>query len=290
MAGWRRAVLFGGGVGALAAGVVLVIWSVDVRTSLLFGAVVAVVTALAGGVVVFALAGVRTAVGRFAGEQPVHVGTAPFPSTGDGFRWVVPDVLDAPRSDQPLTQWAQERGGVLAHPYRLDILVEGRAAQAVVLHGLRAVVTERRDAMDGTYCQGVEPTGMPLTPRTFHLDLDADPPYLWPSHHPLDDTPDFPYTVTSGDPELFHVQVTALDADYAWHLELDWTVAGRSGTYVIDDYGKPFTVAAVGSRPELRRETEGWQAVDGSDDRAHLRTWRATQRRETQAGGGAGVS
>ncbi|MFE0379181.1 hypothetical protein ACFW1M_27195 [Streptomyces inhibens] len=74
-----------------------------------------------------------------------------------------------------------------------------------------------------------------LETRGFTTDLDADHPVLRPL-----DGPDFPFTVTSSDPELFEVHPAASAFEIEWHLELEWSSAGRHGTLTVDDGGRPF--------------------------------------------------
>ncbi|MGW6012917.1 hypothetical protein [Streptomyces sp. NPDC055210] len=262
------------------AAVALLVWSVGVRSWLL-SAVVAAVTASVTAAVGVAIARAQHAVSRLAGEQPVQITSSVRPVSADGFAWVAEAEPAELQDAYAVRTWPPNSGYALAHPYKVDILVEGRTAQAVVLRRLRVIVNRRRPAIRGSYFSVVGSTGAILDPRVFHIDLDADPPRLWPSRHQLDAAPDFPYTVTQGDPEMFHIHVTALDADYDWHLELDWTVGGESGTCVLDEGGSPFSIAAVGSRPEFRYygPDTGWQTVDGSEDRAQLRAWREAEHR-----------
>ncbi|WP_189878856.1 hypothetical protein [Streptomyces bluensis] len=67
-------------------------------------------------------------------------------------------------------------------------------------------------------------------------DLDADDPVLVPRGFTA---PNFPFTVTSSDPELFEVFPSS-SFEVEWRLELEWTSAGRSGTLVIEGDGRPF--------------------------------------------------
>lgn len=278
--GWQIRLLWCAAVVVALGAVALLVWSVSVRFWLL-SAVVAAVTASVTGAAGMAITRAQHAVGRLAGQQPVQITFSFGPVSADGYAWVARAEPDELHDVYAVGVWPPNLGYVLAHPYKVDILVEGRTAQAVVLRRLRAIVDGRRPATRGNYFSVVGSTGTVLDPRVFHVDLDADPPRLWPSRHQLDATPDFPYTVTQGDPEMFHIHVTALDADYDWHLELDWTAGGESGTYVLDDGGSPFSVAAVGSRSEFRYygPGTGWRMVDGSENRAQLRAWREAEYR-----------
>ena len=142
-------------------------------------------------------------------------------------------VVDA---DPPRSVW---RSGTM-----LVITLEARTTRAVVLHGMRPVVFSREPprpacfGLRGTYLYGV------LPPRMFTLDLDSDPTLLQA------EAADFPFTISATDVEQFRVTISASEAEVSFHLEIDWTCAGRRGTTVIDNNGKPFEIypAANGTR------------------------------------------
>jgi hypothetical protein len=127
-------------------------------------------------------------------------------------------------------------------PHRITVLVEGRGAQAVILHALRPVTLGR----------GLRPLRREVSPRLFRVDFDdrpvdasdiesglyADLVRLEPRFRPATGGPDFPFAVHSSEPELFTItaflqsrRVQAVE----WRLELDWTCAGRNGTFVIPE-------------------------------------------------------
>ena len=70
-----------------------------------------------------------------------------------------------------------------------------------------------------------------MEPRPFRLDLGRDAARL------VAEGPDFPFTVTAGDPEEFRIRLEPGDREVDWYLELDWTYAGRTGTVRIPDSG-----------------------------------------------------
>ncbi|MEU0389492.1 hypothetical protein [Streptomyces chartreusis] len=113
------------------------------------------------------------------------------------------------------------------------VLVEAVSQQAVVLKRMRPVVVSRKPPRPA-YIAG-EIMGI-LEVRGFMVNLDADVPVLVPRGSAA---PNFPFTVTSGDPELFEV-LPSSSFEVEWRLELEWTSAGRSGVTVIDADGKPF--------------------------------------------------
>lgn len=113
----------------------------------------------------------------------------------------------------------------------IEILVEARSVQAVVLHALRPVVLARRQPGPAYYEMTV--TGH-LEVRPFIVDLDPDSLRL------ATEGVDFPFTVSASDPELFRLSPTVTEHEVSWQLELDWTCAGRHGLIIINDNGRPF--------------------------------------------------
>ncbi|WP_104819867.1 hypothetical protein [Kitasatospora sp. MMS16-BH015] len=110
------------------------------------------------------------------------------------------------------------------------VLVEGTAGRMVVLRGLRVVVDSRRVPRPARET-GTRWSSMAV--RDFTVDLDAERPVL------VARGADLPFTVHGTDPAVFSIAPhSAFEA--AWHLELDWTSQGRSGTVVVDWDGRPF--------------------------------------------------
>lgn len=120
----------------------------------------------------------------------------------------------------------------------LVINLESRPERAVFLDGMRPVMDSRQPprqtclGLTGSYAAGVVP------PRMFTLDLDPDPALLKAE----DERADFPFKISATDVEQFRVTISATEAEVCFHLEIDWTCAGRTGTTVIDNEGKPFEI------------------------------------------------
>ncbi|MFK0295122.1 hypothetical protein ACIQU6_32270 [Streptomyces sp. NPDC090442] len=52
----------------------------------------------------------------------------------------------------------------------------------------------------------------------------------------------FPFSVSATDVEEFVITPDTGTDEVLWHLEMDWLCAGRQGTAVIDDHGRPFAL------------------------------------------------
>jgi hypothetical protein len=116
--------------------------------------------------------------------------------------------------------------------HAVRIYVEALVPRTVHLRRLRPVVLELRDVPPRT----LWPHRGEVSPRRFHTTLDDPHPCVRPSG----DGPDFPFTVSPYDTEVFDVTVHTRSHDVRWRLELDWTCVGRTGTVPIDLAGHPF--------------------------------------------------
>lgn len=118
----------------------------------------------------------------------------------------------------------------------IEILVEARGAQVVILRALRPVVLTRRKPGPAYYEMTV--TGH-LEARPFAVDLDSNPPRL------ATDGLDFPFTVSDRDPELFRLSPRVTTQEVSWQLELDWTCFGVDGRIIVNDNGRPFELHPI---------------------------------------------
>jgi hypothetical protein len=133
-----------------------------------------------------------------------------------------------------------EPARVPASGHLLRVTVETAEASAVILGGLRVEVVSRRPP-SGEYA----PHAGALRPRLFDLRLDPEPPTIAPSG----DGPDFPFTISATDPEVFDIRVHLDHGDVSWRLLVDWGLRGRTGTLVVDAAARPFRTMSVPGSP-----------------------------------------
>jgi hypothetical protein len=211
-----------------------------------------------------------------ARQPPVYVTARVSSIHYRGDDWIVDVPLDQlehwnrtspPMGTGGLQVWAFTRHLETADNNCLELTVEGRTAQAVVLRQVRFQVLKRRP---GSAPRGVRldvsslSLGASMNVRNFEVDLEsADvavpvPMPLAPYQKKLtadfpyvlrNTTPDFPYSVHRSDPEQFYFSLNYGDEDIEWVAELDWLSAGRSGSIRIGDAGAPFASTAFRSRP-----------------------------------------
>ncbi|WP_349636839.1 hypothetical protein [Streptomyces sp. 549] len=144
--------------------------------------------------------------------------------------------------------------------------VQGTTPEAVVLRALRVRVVERRTPLPWNAYAMDAGCGGALTPAVLALNLDVPRPRVRPvggydASGEGRELParEFPLRVSRTDPEVLRVEAVAEDCDCDWYLELDWTSQGRSGTYRIDDDGRPFRTSGTEGRPAyVHRDGGGW--------------------------------
>lgn len=188
-------------------------------------------------------------------DIPFSVAITKREGTCDG-DWVIPG------SSKPTT-WPTETGiwsddaqaarGAGASPGEVQIFVQGRSQAEVVLTDLSLQVHERRPPISGTLLD--EACGDMGAFRWLQANLDTNPPSI-ESRYEQEAVPEdasqyeltpikFPYTVSLSDTEVFLISAVTAQCDCTWTAELSWASAGRTGTYVIDDEGKPFRTTSI---------------------------------------------
>jgi len=149
--------------------------------------------------------------------------------------------------------------GFPASPSNVFLSVQGKTFTAVVLNRLDIRVVRRSPATVGTILDN--PCGDASAYRWLAVDLDKQPPKVTarlseaviesePSALPQNQQPiRFPYIVSSTDPEVFQITAETVNCDCEWIAVLSWQSAGRNGTKIINNLGKPFrTVGRANTR------------------------------------------
>lgn len=175
-----------------------------------------------------------------------------------------PDDLPPAPPPQDTRGWARVLDGVDGGDMKLELTLQGKSDEAVVLNGLHVRVLGRNAPLAwGAYSMG-NGCGGGITPQTFDIDLDDSRPRAKPvageDAGVVVPAKDFPYRVSSTDVEVFHLDAHVEGHDVTWYLELEWTSGGRSGMLRIDDGGKPFRTSSLTARPTYyyRSDTAQW--------------------------------
>ncbi|MFJ4884745.1 helix-turn-helix domain-containing protein [Streptomyces sp. NPDC088731] len=213
-----------------------------------------------------------TGAGPGGGQQS---GGVPLTATISSYNWEEPCgkhyVLDQKPNDVPpppppqdTRGWARALGGVDGGDMLLEVTVQGKSGQAVVLNGMHVRTLSRKAPLAWSAYSMGEGCGSGITPQSFDIDLDDGRPTLTPVAGQRQDErvppKNFPFRVSSTDVEVFDLNAHVEGHDVSWYLELEWSSGGREGTLRIDDGGKPFRTSSIKGRPEYmyRYDTAQW--------------------------------
>ncbi len=125
---------------------------------------------------------------------------------------------------------------VPASGHSVRVTVEAGDDRTTLIQNICPVI-DSRSKTTGTLAQFL---GI-VSPRSFEVLLDANPPCLKPLNRR---GPKFPFKVSLGDPEIFELKVLTSKGDVKWWLELSWTSLGQEGILRIDLGGLPFRTIA----------------------------------------------
>ncbi|MFI6687504.1 helix-turn-helix domain-containing protein [Streptomyces sp. NPDC050485] len=202
---------------------------------------------------------------------PVSVGVSSYQWDGPCGKYYLldqqPGAVPPPPAPQDSRPWARALGGVDAGHFTLELTATGKTQDSVVLTGLHVRVVGREAPLNWTAYSMGSGCGGGVTPQFFDIDLDAAQPRPKPVAGEQGDTKlpavDFPYKVSSTDPQVLNLDVHTDAHDVTWYLELDWSSGDRSGTIEVKDKGKPFRSAALKGRPayEYRTDTHVWERL-----------------------------
>ncbi|MGW7309592.1 helix-turn-helix domain-containing protein [Streptomyces sp. NPDC054835] len=164
-----------------------------------------------------------------------------------------PGHVPPPPTPQDTRGWARALGGIDGGHMQLQLTVTGRTQAPVVLTGLHVRVAERGKPLDGSVYSMGDGCGSGVTPQTFDVDLDAPRPYLKPVAGMDGDrvvpAKNFPYKVSTGDPQVLNLDVHTEGNAATWYLELTWSSGEQHGTVRVDDGGQLFRTTAIEGRP-----------------------------------------
>ncbi|MET8742257.1 helix-turn-helix transcriptional regulator [Streptomyces sp. NPDC004728] len=175
-----------------------------------------------------------------------------------------PEDVPPPPSPQGTRGWAKALGGVDGGSMQLELTVQGKSGQAVVLNGLHVRTLSRKAPLAWSAYSMGEGCGSGVIPQSFDIDLDDSRPDLTPVAGQKGDErvppKDFPFRVSSTDVEVLDLQVHVEGHDVSWYLDLEWSSGGRTGMLRIDDGGKPFRTSSIQARPKYmyRYDTAQW--------------------------------
>ena len=138
--------------------------------------------------------------------------------------------------------------GVDARATKLQIVVQGKVPEPVLLSAMRVKVLERSGPLAGIPVEC--PPAAQIEYRAIAIDLDAVPPRV--TYQPGQE--EFGFTVAEGETEAFTVVATTTEGYYEWLIELDVVVEGDERTLEIGTRDHPFKTTAA--------DPTGWWSWD----------------------------
>jgi hypothetical protein len=126
----------------------------------------------------------------------------------------------------------------------VEVTIEGSNDKAVILNSLDIVV-RKRSALSGDLMLVGSGCGGGIAARRYVVDLDKSNPHFEVVEESspgekVTKPVDFPYRVSSGDPEVFILEGATKGEIIEWKATLNWTSGGKEGSTEISDGGKPF--------------------------------------------------
>jgi hypothetical protein len=135
--------------------------------------------------------------------------------------------------------WVESNSGVDAQSTKLQIVVQGKVPEPVLLSSMRVKVLEHSRPITGIPVEC--PPAAQVEYRAIAIDLDAVPPRVTYQSG----KEDFGFTVAEGETEAFTVIATTTKGYYEWLIELDVVVEGDERTLEIGAPDNPFKTTAA---------------------------------------------
>ncbi|WP_308290126.1 helix-turn-helix domain-containing protein [Streptomyces kronopolitis] len=166
-----------------------------------------------------------------------------------------PERVPPPPAPQDSRGWARALGGVDGGSLPLQLTATGASDEAVVLTSLHVRVVSTDAALPWTAYSMGDGCGSGVTPRSFDIDLDDPRPTATPLAGQDGDVKvpakNFPFKVSTHDPQVLNLTVHTEGHDVSWYLEVGWSSGSRQGTVRVDDGGKPFRTSAITGHEQL---------------------------------------
>ncbi|MFF4838257.1 helix-turn-helix domain-containing protein [Streptomyces sp. NPDC001315] len=149
----------------------------------------------------------------------------------------------------------------------VQVTIQGRTEQSVLLTGMRLTVTSRKNAPAKGITVGYGQCGGGVSERRFDIDLSKTPP-TWKAKPARDDFTDevtapavvFPYKISLTDPEVFNlttVKGCGAGIDCTFTIDLVWVADGKTGHTTVDNNGTGFRDITPTGLPRYRQDSDG---------------------------------
>ncbi|MFE9383332.1 hypothetical protein ACFYMO_08795 [Streptomyces sp. NPDC007025] len=140
-----------------------------------------------------------------------------------------------------------------ANPPSVSATVQAKTSKAIVVTDAKVTVLSRRPLPTEGAVVKVTGCGGGLYPRPFEMDLTGSGT-VEPDKSGRGRAEDFPFTVSSDDPEQFTFNVKHVRGDVRFAIVLTWVSDGESGTTRLDDGGNGYrTMSRPDDLPQYRQ-------------------------------------
>ncbi|MEU4886350.1 MULTISPECIES: hypothetical protein [Streptomyces] len=169
----------------------------------------------------------------------------------------VPEYVDSSLSD--LKRDPEGASGVPvsaagSEPVEMPITLQAKTSQAIVVSGLEVRVLSRVEVpVNGSI---IEPDGCGglMSERRFDVNLKSLPASIEPHVDRRkggsgDDVVDFPFKITSNDPEQVLLLLDPIDEDIRFSVKVEWVSGGEYGSVTLDNDGRGYRVIGPGNLP-----------------------------------------
>ncbi|MFJ3164372.1 hypothetical protein [Streptomyces kanasensis] len=147
---------------------------------------------------------------------------------------------DGHRREEIFDRVRRATGSDLPTGSLVEVTIQNPSDKAIVLTRLEISVKKRTEPVPNSLMHVGTGCGEGLQERLFSIDLDAGNPKLSPQIDASGKrTPDFPYKVSSDDPEVFKLNGYS-EKMVEWTATLHWVADGKEGKTEIDNGGRPF--------------------------------------------------
>jgi hypothetical protein len=197
------------------------------------------------------------------GTAPITATVAVNKSTCDGatsYHVVPPDQVASVQPYSNVRHDSAFRNAPDAIYTDVVVTLQGNSGVATVLQRITVHVTSREKPAGAAFQNGERECGS-ISPAFLGINLDRTEPHAvsLPGRHGEPARP-FPFTISSSDPEVFHLYGVTHACDCRWYVDIEWSSAGVTGTMKIDDNGQPFrTVGTDGIQvTSVTEELTSW--------------------------------
>jgi hypothetical protein len=195
--------------------------------------------------------------------------------------------LDWATIEQRHDEWVAGHGGIPANVTHVTITIQAKSDAAILITGLKFQVT-RKAPVAGTHLIPAGECGGGQEVRKFAVNLDERDP----APRPLGTTTvsgtaqdnkgyvtDFPYKVSSTDPEYIELVVYTLENDCTWTATIEWIADGKAGSTEVKNGNAPFRLSSS-------KNSDAWEynLTTSRVERAPTRNWTGRPPEEVQAG------